>query len=164
MKNGTQHGSDKPRGPKQSTAESPAPALSSQRHCVPWGPIVQLWVLLPGGLPWSLLDYSSQLLFQKHLFLFVWIYFIYTCVHTHRHQSTALFLQGAWSAQAFHCFSCISFRGLQEWRSIYLWIRLTECSLQVLQIPLYWTLCTYSEVLILQSKGNPPQWCSQSRS
>lgn len=42
MKNESQHGSDKPRGPKQSTAESPALALSSLRHYVPWGPIVQL--------------------------------------------------------------------------------------------------------------------------
>jgi len=39
-------------------------------------------VLLPGGLPWSLLDYNSQLLFQKHLFLFV-LFHTHACVHTH---------------------------------------------------------------------------------
>lgn len=42
-------------------------------------------VLLPHGLSWSLLDYNSQLLFQKHLFLFVLICFICMQVPVHTH-------------------------------------------------------------------------------
>lgn len=42
----------------------------------------------------SLLDYNSQLLFQKHLFLFVFMYFIRThvCAHTHARVYTKAWL------------------------------------------------------------------------
>lgn len=72
-------------------------------------------VPLPGGLSWRLLEYNSQLLLQKHSCVLVLLIFFHTHVHAHAQtQSPALLLQVPWSAQAFHCFSCIGFGGLQE--------------------------------------------------